>query len=48
MALVDKNSTRPIFVGAGANLPHPSYASPRETLQAALLELESRTQPLFA
>ncbi|MCC8428295.1 2-amino-4-hydroxy-6-hydroxymethyldihydropteridine diphosphokinase [Reyranella aquatilis] len=42
MALVDKNSTRPIFVGAGANLPHPSYASPRETLQAALLELDRR------
>ncbi|OYY41127.1 MAG: 2-amino-4-hydroxy-6-hydroxymethyldihydropteridine diphosphokinase [Rhodospirillales bacterium 24-66-33] len=29
-------------MGAGANLPHPSYASPRETLQAALLELDRR------
>jgi 2-amino-4-hydroxy-6-hydroxymethyldihydropteridine diphosphokinase len=42
MALVDKRDRRPIFVGAGANLPHPSYATPRETLQAALLELDRR------
>jgi 2-amino-4-hydroxy-6-hydroxymethyldihydropteridine diphosphokinase len=40
--LVDNTGDRPIFVGAGANLPHPSYASPRETLQAALLELDRR------
>ena len=40
--LVDNRGDRPIFVGAGANLPHPSYASPRETLQAALLELDRR------
>jgi 2-amino-4-hydroxy-6-hydroxymethyldihydropteridine diphosphokinase len=40
--LVDNRGDRPIFVGAGANLPHASYASPRETLQAALLELDWR------
>lgn len=39
---MDKSNRRSIFVGAGANLPHPSYASPRETLQAALLELDRR------
>ena len=37
---MDNTGDRPVFVGAGANLPHPSYASPRETLQAALLELD--------
>jgi 2-amino-4-hydroxy-6-hydroxymethyldihydropteridine diphosphokinase len=40
--LVDKRDRRSIFIGAGANLPHPSYVSPRETLQAALLELDRR------
>lgn len=39
---MDNEGRRPIFIGAGANLPHPSYASPRETLQAALLELDRR------
>ncbi len=39
---MDNTGDRPIFIGAGANLPHPSYASPRETLQAALLELDRR------
>mgnify|MGYP003607721141 CR=1 FL=1 len=39
---MDKRNRRPIFIGAGANLPHSSYASPRETLQAALLELDRR------
>jgi 2-amino-4-hydroxy-6-hydroxymethyldihydropteridine diphosphokinase len=39
---VDKRDRRSIFIGAGANLPHPSYASPRDTLQAALLELDRR------
>jgi len=39
---VDNTARRPIFIGAGANLPHPSYASPRETLQAALIELDRR------
>ena len=40
--LVDNRGDRPVFVGAGANLPHPSCGSPRETLQAALLELDRR------
>lgn len=39
---MDKRDRRSIFIGAGANLPHPSHASPRETLQAALLELDRR------
>lgn len=39
---MDNAGRRPIFIGAGANLPHPSYASPRETLQAALPELDRR------
>jgi len=39
---VDKTGDRRIYVGAGANLPHPSYGSPRETLQAALVELDRR------
>jgi 2-amino-4-hydroxy-6-hydroxymethyldihydropteridine diphosphokinase len=39
---VDKTGDRPIYVGAGANLPHPSYGSPRATLQAALLELDRK------
>jgi len=39
---VDNTGDRPVFVGVGANLPHPSFASPRDTLQAALLELDRR------
>lgn len=39
---MDNRGDRPVFVGAGANLPHPSFASPRDTLQAALLELDRR------
>lgn len=39
---MDNTGRRPIFVGAGANLPHPSYGSPRETLEAALVELGRR------
>lgn len=31
-----------VFIGAGANMPHPTYGSPRETLEAALLELGRR------
>ena len=30
---------RSIFIGAGANLPHPTYGSPRETLEAAFQAL---------
>lgn len=31
-----------IFIGAGANLAHPTYGSPRETLEAAFQELGRR------
>ena len=31
-----------IYIGLGANLPHPRYGSPRETLEAALAELRRR------
>lgn len=31
-----------IFIGAGANLPHERYGPPRQTLEAALLELGRR------
>ena len=31
-----------IFIGAGANLDHPSYGTPRETLEAAFRELVRR------
>ena len=44
---MENEGRRPIFIGAGANLPHPSYASPRETLQAALLELDRRKARLL-
>lgn len=39
---MDNKDRRPIFIGAGANLPHPDYDSPHETLGAALLELDRR------
>jgi 2-amino-4-hydroxy-6-hydroxymethyldihydropteridine diphosphokinase len=32
----------PIFIGAGANLPHERYGSPRQTLEAALTALGRR------
>ncbi|MEK7687379.1 MAG: 2-amino-4-hydroxy-6-hydroxymethyldihydropteridine diphosphokinase [Pseudomonadota bacterium] len=31
-----------IFIGAGANLDHPSYGSPRQTLEAAFRDLGRR------
>ncbi|MSP76505.1 MAG: 2-amino-4-hydroxy-6-hydroxymethyldihydropteridine diphosphokinase [Rhodospirillaceae bacterium] len=31
-----------MFIGAGANLAHPTYGSPRATLEAAFLELGRR------
>jgi 2-amino-4-hydroxy-6-hydroxymethyldihydropteridine diphosphokinase len=31
-----------IFIGAGANLPHERYGSPRQTLEAAFVELGRR------
>lgn len=39
---MDNAGRRPIFIGAGANLPHPDHGSPRETLEAALGELGRR------
>ena len=33
---------RSIFIGAGANLTHPTYGSPRATLEAAFRDLEGR------
>lgn len=39
----NSSSTRaPILIGLGANLPSDSFGSPRETLEAALGELERR------
>lgn len=32
-----------IFIGAGANLDHPSYGSPRQTLEAAFRDLGRRS-----
>jgi 2-amino-4-hydroxy-6-hydroxymethyldihydropteridine diphosphokinase len=40
--LVEKTQGGSIFIGAGANLAHPTYGSPRETLEAAFRELEGR------
>jgi len=31
-----------IFIGTGANLPHERYGTPRQTLEAALAELDRR------
>ena len=31
-----------IYIGLGANLPHPRYGAPKDTLQAALAALNSR------
>lgn len=33
---------RAVFVGAGANLPHPTFGQPRQTLEAAFSELGRR------
>jgi len=43
---VDKADGRTIFIGAGANMAHPNYSSPRETLVAALLELGRQVKVL--
>jgi len=39
---VENTGRRSIFIGAGANLAHPTYGSPRETLEAAFRELAGR------
>ena len=38
--LVENAHGSSIFIGAGANLAHPTYGSPRETLEASFRELE--------
>jgi len=39
---VENAGRRSIFIGAGANLAHPTYGSPRETLEAAFGDLAGR------
>ena len=39
---MEKTRGGSIFIGAGANLAHPTYGSPRGTLEAAFRELEGR------
>jgi len=36
---VENTGQHSIFIGAGANLDHPSYGSPRQTLEAAFRDL---------
>ena len=44
---MDKESSESIFLGLGANLPHPRFGSPQATLQAALNALKDRgIQPI--
>jgi 2-amino-4-hydroxy-6-hydroxymethyldihydropteridine diphosphokinase len=40
--LVKEMGRRSIYVALGANLDHPTYGSPRDTLTAALAELSGR------
>jgi len=39
---VENTDRGTIFIGTGANLPHPTHGSPRRTLEAALDELGRR------
>jgi 2-amino-4-hydroxy-6-hydroxymethyldihydropteridine diphosphokinase len=39
---VKEHISKGIFIGLGANLPHPQYGPPRQTLEAALGELGRR------
>ena len=39
---MEKASAGRIFIGLGANLSHPQYGPPRQTLEAALAELARR------
>ena len=39
---MEKTGRRSIFIGAGGNLAHPTYGSPRQTLEAAFRELARR------
>jgi 2-amino-4-hydroxy-6-hydroxymethyldihydropteridine diphosphokinase len=40
--LVENTRGHSIFIGAGANLAHPTYGSPRQTLEAAFRDLARR------
>jgi len=40
--LVENTGSGGIYIGLGANLPHPQYGSPQRTLEAALAELSQR------
>jgi 2-amino-4-hydroxy-6-hydroxymethyldihydropteridine diphosphokinase len=39
---VENTGSGSIFIGAGANLAHPVYGPPRQTLEAAMAALEDR------
>jgi 2-amino-4-hydroxy-6-hydroxymethyldihydropteridine diphosphokinase len=39
---VENTGRGSIFIGAGANLPHPTHGAPRPTLEAAFAELDRR------
>jgi 2-amino-4-hydroxy-6-hydroxymethyldihydropteridine diphosphokinase len=39
---VENTRARSVFIGAGANLEHPTYGSPRATLEAAFRDLSHR------
>ncbi len=39
---MDRGATESIYIGLGANLPHPRYGAPVETLTAALADLGGR------
>lgn len=43
---MEKTTRNGVYIGLGANLPHPEYGSPRQTLEAALAELGRRGVPL--
>jgi 2-amino-4-hydroxy-6-hydroxymethyldihydropteridine diphosphokinase len=40
--LVENSGRESIFIGAGANMDHPAYGPPRETLKAAMSALQGR------
>ena len=39
---MEKAGSGNIYIGLGANLPHPRHGSPKATLEAALADLEGR------
>ena len=39
---MEKAGSGNIYIGLGANLPHPRHGSPKATLEAALVDLEGR------